>query len=163
MTTIELKGLREAIAKLDRATSDAVVKRILTAGAIHLYGKAKEYPPSTEANQPRGFNSVYSIRSRRAMNTWYQRGYGSKWVRKDGSIGSRQSSEQLQQNWSMRVLSNSAVIGNNASYGIYVQDERKQASFHKGRGWRTIQDITEKERDTVLQFAKREVDRELAK
>jgi len=155
---IEIRGMKEALAKLDRATSDAVIGRIIFSGLVHLNERAMSYPPSTEANQPRGFNSMYSIRTHRPMNTWYQRGYGSKWVRKDGSVKGRQSSEQLQQSWTARMRGKyTGVLGNDTTYGPYVQDEKKQARFHRARGWKTIQDIT------VLQFAKAEIDRALAR
>jgi hypothetical protein len=155
MSSIEIKGMKEALAKLDRATSDAVIHRILTGGSRHLMGKIKPYAPSSEANQPRSWTS-------KGRNSWYQRGYGSKWVRKNNSIAGRQSSEQLEQNWSIRVEKYQARVGNNASYGPYVQG-KEQASFHKARGWKTTDQVVDEEREPIVQFAKREVDRELSK
>jgi hypothetical protein len=157
MSSIEVKGLEEALNKLDRATGDAVIKRILTGGSSQIHKVVQVYPPSSEANTPKT-----SWKSG-GPNYWYQRGFGSKWIRKDGTINFNDSSEQITQRWTTEVGKYRAVLGSNVSYGRYVMDEAKQAKIHGERGWRTIQDIAEKERDEVLAFAKREIDKELAK
>lgn len=154
MPDIEIKGMREALDKLDRATSDAVISRIMWAGVVHIEGKVKPYPPSSAANSPKAWTSG-------GNNRWYERGYGSKWVRKDGSVRGRQSSEMHGRSWTVRVRRHMGVVGNDTTYGRYLQDEAKQARFHRARNWKTIQDVVEEERDTVVGFAKREIDREL--
>ena len=153
-TTIEIKGLN----KLLRALDPQKARRGMTTamhGAVNIVRHdLKSYPPVTEANQPRTFNSAYSlsgarssIKTRRtfarAANRWYQRGYGTKWARKDGSIGGRMTSEKLGSQWAQRVNQTprgiEGIVGNRASYARAVQDEERQASFHKARGWPTVQ------------------------
>jgi hypothetical protein len=87
------------------------------------------YPASTEANNP-------------ARNRWYERGYGGRWRRKDGTVGGRRTSETLGRKWATEVTDGGMVgrIGNNASYAPYVHDAAKQARFHGARGWRSADD-----------------------
>lgn len=153
MTAVYVKGLDQLLRKVDSVQGLRVAVRVLRASAVHIKGKVATYPAATIANQP----GAYPKR-------WYERGYGSKYARKSGGVGGRKTSETLGRKWTIAQRNGglTQVIGNNVSYGPYVQDEKKQARFHGARGWKTTQEVSEEEADTILNFVKAEIDKALA-
>lgn len=149
---VEIRGLDELTRRLDSFKDLKKVIPALEAGANHLEGVVKEYAPKSEANKPGGPGS-----------RWYQRGFGPRWARKDGTWGGRKTSEVLRSRWAVQSKNHGLtwIIGNNATYAKYVHGE-EQAHFHKDRGWKTIFDVVKQESDTVLNFVKDRVDRILA-
>ena len=105
--------------------------------AAQIKREVAKYPPLSEANMPRGFNTAYSIATRKSANRWYERGYGPRWARKDGSIGGSKRSEMLNRSWAIGGQHLGAVLGSKASYAPAVHHYAEQASFHKRRGWVT--------------------------
>jgi len=149
---VRVEGLDEIIRKID---SVAKLKRAvngLRAGAVHIEGKMKQYPGSSIANSPSN-----------PTGRWYERTYGPRWRRRDGSIGGRKTSEDLRSKWTIASEASGLrqVIGNNVSYGIHVQGE-KQAHFHAARGWKTTEQVAKEETDTVVNFVKSEIDKDLS-
>ena len=51
------------------------------------------------------------------------------------------------------------VVGNNASYGPYVQGDEDQAAFHTARGWQTVGQVAEAEAETVTQFVADQIEK----
>ena len=75
-----------------------------------------------------------------AGNPWYERGFGTKYRRKDGRITGRRTSEMMERKWS--IISRSAmkaVLMNKASYSGWVHDSDDQTSRHAATGWQTDQ------------------------
>jgi len=159
-SSVTIKGLDKLQDKLTSVAALRGAKNALKAGALHIKGKVAVYPELTDANRPRSFKSFFGLKTHRAINTWYQRGYGPKWARKDGSVGGRKTSETLGRRWTIASEASGLrqVIGNNASYGIDVQGE-KQAHFHAARGWKTTEQVAEQEEATVVAFVQAEVDK----
>jgi hypothetical protein len=124
---IEIKGLEEVVKRLGTDLRPALKKAALAIGE-QVRGKIAVYP-----TQPAPVNP----------DRWYQRGYGSKWRRKDGSVRGRATSEQLGQRWATRAKGWGAVVGNPASYAPVVQSEEKQAAIHKRTGWVTDVQVAE--------------------
>ena len=107
------------------------------AGAIE--GEIAPYPPTTAANRPRS-----NIATKRTL-PWYERGYGTRWLRRDGSIGGRKTSQQLGRSWGIKSKGSiGAVLGSRATYSPYVHSHEKQAKFHGARGWVTDKEAVEK-------------------
>jgi hypothetical protein len=130
MTTgIEVTGLDEVVKRLGKDLRP-VLKKVAFAIGKQVEGKINitAYP-----TQPAPVNP----------DRWYQRGYGSKWRRKDGSVGGRATSEQLGQRWATRAKGWGAVVGNPASYAPFVQSQEKQAAIHKATGWVTDVQVAE--------------------
>lgn len=148
--TSEIRGLDKLLRKLNNLASLRAAKRGLKAAALHIKGKIAKYPPSTEANIP-------------MQPRWYERGYGSKWMTAKGLVHGSKTSETLGRRWTIseRNAGLTQIVGNNVSYGPYVQDRDLQAKIHELNNWPTVQDVTEDESDTVLKFVKAEVDKEL--
>lgn len=83
------------------------------------------YPPSSEANIPN------------AKGRWYQRGYGPRWQRRDGSIGGRKTSELLNRSWGVFRATYGAWVGSRASYSPFVHSAAEQTRAHAARKWKT--------------------------
>ncbi len=152
-TNIEIRGWDKFRARIMGAT--AGLKSGVKAATVHIEGKVKSYPPATLANKPKTYKSGQ-------WNTWYQRGWGSKWALADGSWHGTKSSEQLQQKWATHYENDglTGIVGNNAKYAVYVMGERKeQAAALKTIGWKSVEDIAEQEHKTVQDFIKAEVDK----
>ncbi|KKW13404.1 MAG: hypothetical protein UY48_C0001G0025 [Candidatus Gottesmanbacteria bacterium GW2011_GWB1_49_7] len=145
------RGIGKLLRKLDSLEGMAIAVRALRAGALHVKGKIARYPPSSIANSP-------------GQRRWYERGYGPRWRRRDNSIGGSKTSETLGRRWTIGERSSGfqQVIGNNVSYGPYVQSEEKQARFHRARGWLTDEKVIDQEEKTILKFIKDEIDKALA-
>jgi len=145
---IEIEGLDKAIAKLVKAGKPKVLSAALKAAGLHVKGKVAVYPAATEANSPGN-----------PTGKWYERGYGPRWIRKRaGGIGGSKTSETLGRKWTVdQPDSFSVVIGNNVSYGPYVQDPEKQASFHAAHGWKTTEQVVKEETDAVMDFIRKEI------
>jgi hypothetical protein len=150
-----IKGMDKLVRKLDTVAKLKGAKRGLKAGAVHVMGKIKQYPPQTLANSPNN-----------PTGRWYERSYGPRWLRKrDGTVGGRKTSERLDTKWTTasRAGGLQQVIGNNASYAPYVHSAEKQAGFHGDRGWLTDEQVLKSEGEEVLAFIQAEVEKELAR
>lgn len=154
--TITVKGISELQAKFERI--EPAVRRGVSAAAVHVYGKAKIYPPSTAANAPRTYQKG-------ARNTWYERGWGSKWAIKAGGWHGHKSSENLMAKWTSKISNHglTATIGNNASYAPYVQGADEQTKAMKVIGWKDVGTIVEEEAPRVENFIRGEIQKELNK
>lgn len=101
---------------------------------------------------------------RRNPNRWYERGYGPRWRRRDGSIGGRRTSEQMDRRWDVRPYGGTgAQVRNLASYSGYVQSAARQTAQHRTTGWKTDQwGIDQVVRDgTVERIVTQEIERVL--
>ena len=150
---VRIEGMDKLLRKLDNVSSLRSAKRALKAGAIHIKGVIAVYPPSDAANSPSNVDG-----------RWYERGYGPRWRRKrDGTVGGYKTSETLGKKWTTQEKKGGLqqVIGNNVSYGGWVQSDEKQSKVMAGRGWITDEQAIEQEGDTVLGFVKDEIDKDL--
>jgi hypothetical protein len=145
--TIQIRGLDRIQGKLKDLEAMRPVKAALKAAGLHIKGKVNVYPPASEANRPR-------------KGGWYERGYGPRWYG-----GGKKTSQTLGRKWTIgeRDGGMTVIVGNNVSYGPFVQDRDVQAWFHKKRGWKTIQDVAEQEADFVAEFVGKEIDKVLDK
>ena len=143
--TIQIEGIDAVVDKLNTIEQLRGFQAALTQVGQHVRDKIKTYPQSTDANSPRDFVPG-------GKNTWYQRGYGPKWVRKDGTVGGRKTTEFLKQSWGVQATNTQVVIGTKVTYAPYVHDEETQADFHKRRGWKTVQTIAKEEEPAVRAF-----------
>lgn len=74
-------------------------------------------------------------------DTWYERGYGPKRRRKDGSITGRKTSEMLGRRWTIASRSRMIVVlMNTASYAANVHDSDEQSAVMQAIGWKTDAD-----------------------
>ena len=149
-SNVEIKGLDQLTGKIKTMTDLRAFDNGLREGAILVKAKVAKYPAATSANAPNGH--------------WYQRGYGPKWRVKSGDVHGRASSETLGRKWTMvkrGILT--FIVGNNVSYGRFVQSDDDQASFHKRRGWPTIETVARLYSKQVLGLVKKNLDQALEK
>lgn len=153
MASITIKGLDKLEKRLGEIKPGVVAG--IKAVAVHIEGKVKKYPKSTAANAPKQYSPGQ-------WNTWYERGWGSKWATKDGWHGNK-SSEQLGQKWTTKISNGglTATIGNNASYARYVHGGQDQSQAMKRIGWKTDEETAEEEVPTVEKFIKEQIERSL--
>jgi len=133
MNSVTIEGL-PSLTRLLNADLNKAVGAATFAIAAEIQNRLAPYPAASEANRPRSWQSG-------GPNQWYERGYGPRWVRKDGSINGRKTSQTLNRRWSIQRGVRSATLWNKAGYSGFVHDANIQAAFHKRRGWRTDQDV----------------------
>ena len=143
---VRIEGLEPILRKLDNLEDLKKIRPALKAGAVHVMGAIKPYPPESIANKPSN-----------PTGRWYKRGYGTRTATGRGYP----TSERLKAGWAVKSRDRgfTQVVGNDTSYGPFVQSAEKQAKIHKQRGWKTDQQVVEEEADTVLDFIKDEVDK----
>ncbi len=110
---IEVRGLEELQKRLGIDPLD-VVEPAIQRATVRIEGRMKEYPPVRPGQR-------------------YRRGTDPR-------------SERLGQRWTQRVMRDASSVtgevGNNASYGPWVQSHEFQAWMHRGR-WTTDQQALE--------------------
>lgn len=58
----------------------------------------------------------------------------------------------LKRGWTTRVSGTYGVLGNATPYAPYVQDEPRQAWFHKAHGWQTIQTVAKNNTPRIVKI-----------
>jgi hypothetical protein len=124
ITTANLNAYSDLVRELLPALQAAAV------GYLEAFrNELTPYPSSSEANSPN------------ARGRWYERGYGPKWTRKDGSTGGRKTSQMLGRSWSVAPTGGGAHLWSRAGYSAIVHRDPasdlrpRQAGVHGRRGW----------------------------
>jgi predicted GTPase len=150
VSEIEIKGIKELVGRLEG------VERSLAAGieaaAIHVKGKVAEAPPVRRGPMP------MTPRQR----AWFLMALREGLIEVPWRRGSSPLSERLSQSWTSEMRDErSAVVGNDTSYGPFVQDREKQSRYHEETGWKTIQAVAEAEaekaRDIVASVVRKAI------
>jgi hypothetical protein len=151
--SIQIKGLERIAGKIKDAEPRMWMEGAMQAAVSDVKAWVAKYPPKSSANEPSD------------VLPWYQRGYGTRWRRLDGTTGGSKTSETLGRRWTQRVENHGlrGIAGNNATYVRAVQDEDRQATFHKERGWRTVQDAVREKAPSVVAKLTQAIERILAK
>lgn len=124
MLEIDVQGDTEALNELRTAIERAIPVSLFA--AANIFVDAVSPYPAAPSN-----NGEY----------WYERGYGPRWKRKDGSIGGRKTSETLGRRWDIQERGRNTIIASNsASYAGWVHDSVDQAKIHEATGWHTDKD-----------------------
>jgi hypothetical protein len=161
--TINVTGSEAIRKKLEGMSGLTFLHPALLLGAEHIKAKMRYYPPITEGNTPREFNTIRATGGG-YRNTWYQRTLGMWTVYKDGSTSVNRTSEDLRGRWTINEeTALRIIIGNDTSYGPLVQDRAQQAWFHQAHGWQTAQDVIDSEAHKVLEFVAAYIDKYLTK
>ena len=135
---IEIKGLDKLVKKINTLEKMDAVKAALKQSATFLAGKMAEYPSQTAANQP--------------PVPYYIRGRGTQTA--SGNLG---NSEDLGQKWrgakpQIRNKGFTVAIGTNVSYAPFVQAHDRQARWMKSIGWKTDQQVLDKNKDKAKEY-----------
>jgi hypothetical protein len=144
--SIEIKGMDKIQAKLRQLEPRQYAQATMQACVTELKGYIAQYPPATDANNP-------------YARKWYERGYGPRWHRADGSVGGIKSSQTLGRRWTTKVedMGMRGTVGNNATYAPYVQWGQKQPWYHKRTGWRTVEDAIREKGPRIQEIWRRAI------
>ena len=146
----QIIGDKELQAKLRRISDLSFLRPVISSEVTYVAGKISFQPNAPSKNKSPG-------------NSWYDRGYGPRWMRRDGSINGSQTSEDLPGSWKGKATSNTrGIIGNDASYAKWVQGPQ-QSAIMKKIGWKTTDTVVDEESEKVLKSIQKAVDNELRK
>jgi hypothetical protein len=120
MTAIEITGI-DAIIKALSGSLDDGMRPLLVGVAEETRGIIAPYPPQPAPANPRSY---------------YVRGTGTVYVRRDGSTRTTRTSETLGRRWAVRPRGAAVVLENTASYAAYVHGAQDQTRRHKAAGWK---------------------------
>jgi len=161
-TVMEVERLDELLDALEQSPelAEQYLRLAMQLSLLAIEGRVSVYPPATEANRPRPFVSGGG-----SDNRWYERGYGPRWARKDGTVGGRKTSRFLGRQWITQVNvveeGIEGVMGNSTPYAEYVQG-REQARFHARRGWLTLDDAVAQSEEDIAAAVSTAADKLLA-
>ncbi len=149
---ITIKGLDKLKKKLSPERYRKTVNAGLMAGALHYKAKIAIYPASPGGRR----RESWTPKQRR----WFF------WALNAGIIdvpyrrGTSPNSERLGQSWTVASrIWHTATVGNDTSYGPFVQDKEKQARYHKRTGWKTTQQVAKTESAAIVGKIENQVER----
>ena len=132
-------SLKEIMARVKKVIDDpAARRRVLLRAVLELKDLAAAYPVAGRWNSAPGT---------KGDNRWYQRGFGSRWLRKDGTFGGSNTSQRLQQSWNTEVQRQdefTASAFTDVTYAPYLLDEEKpRVNWAQSHGWQSLDEIQE--------------------
>ena len=135
---IQITGLEQLFRKLDHAAANATLMPPMQRGVLRLEAFMKVYPPAPSHSR-------------------YIRGYG---------FPGHPTSEKLGSKWTTKVDASSSGltgrVGNNVSYGPWVQSSMFQTRFHAATGWHTDDGAVRANEAAIVADFAAAVDRALA-
>ena len=150
ITSPDLRRAADKLAQLDGQV-DRVLKPTMGQALELLRGDIADYPRATAANRPPGINGY----------SWYERGFGTRTVTRR----SYPTSEELGRSWTTETEGGffgggvRGTVGTGVSYGPYVHDPDKQASFHTARGWPTTDEVVRENEKGIVGLFERAVNK----
>lgn len=122
-----IQGKLEDILPVARATLQAL--------AIEVKGKIAKAP-----KQPK-----HRMKMTRKQRAFVMRAIREGLIEVPWRRAMSAGSEALSKSWATEIENDGlrAVIGNDTSYGPFVQDRENQSLFHQQTGWITVQDVQE--------------------
>lgn len=112
-------------------------RRVLIRATLELADRMRVYPPEGAYNREPGT---------RGRGVWYQRQFGTRWRRKDGTMGGTDNSQRLQKSWKTEIQTRSEFVGSVSTavtYAPYLFDPEKRVSWAASHGWKTTKEIAE--------------------
>lgn len=155
--TIKIDGLEKIAAKYAKNIKPLIAKTTL-AIATEIHNQLAPYAPATTNNQPKKWEP-------KRWNSWYERGYGTRYVNKAGIVSGKRTSQTLGRRWQVRGKGLGARITNDATYSGFVYVKKTQARVHARHAWKTDEDIIKKIQSdgTVDKFIKKFIIDEIQK
>ena len=156
---VYIKGLDKLIGKLDSIAKLKTVKAGIKAGALHIKGKIADYPP-------RKYVSIKSVGGWKSekQRRWFF------WALRTGQIevpyrrGVSPMSQDLGGKWTIKERDGgmTAVVGNNVSYGPFVQSAANQSPMMRKIGWKTTEKVADEEGPRVRELIAKAIRKALA-
>lgn len=155
---IEIPGLTKLTKGLAVLAELEEAKEAVDVGANHLKATLQDYPPRRYVSiQEAG--GWASDKQRRFVIMAIRVGIIEFPYRR----GQSESSEDLADAWTIKREAKGlgARIGNDTSYGPFVQDAKEQSSMMEIIGWKTTEQVADEESDTVIEGILAAIDRAL--
>ena len=141
----------DAMQRLDRVLP--AISNGLLAGAVHVKGKLTRYPQQKHLTRKSVYGS--SFKSDRQRRWFFASGIHQTPYRRTRNLANRWSISS-----SMGGLTQ--IIGNNTSYGPYVQGPGMQSLYHRAQNWQTTDEVAEQESDKVAKLVLQAIQRAIA-
>ena len=160
---IEIRGLDELIAKLDRLGKMEAVRAVMAAAALYLKGKLAKYPTQRRLTRASVYGAPFqSMRQQR----WFFNALKTGEIEVPYHRGEAAQSERLGQSWTIEASDGglTQTIGNDTSYGPLVMGSYtggEQAEFMHQMGWTPYDEIVDYYEDEVVNRVKEAIDQEL--
>lgn len=157
---IEIHGMEELIAKLDRLEKLRAVIAVMRAAALYLKGKFAKYPSQKKITRERVYGSPFASDLQRR---WFFWALGSGELSIPYHRGEDAGSEAFGRSWAIRDEDGglTQIIGNDTSYGPYLMGDNEQSLFSQAMGWLTIDQVLQGYEDHVVDMVKQAIDQEL--
>lgn len=141
-----IPSIKEIVSRIKAVIDDPDSRRrVLTRAVLELKDLAAGYPVEGAWNRAPGT---------KGNNVWYQRQYGTRYKRKDGTIGERNTSQRLQKRWYTEVQRKdefSASAFTDVTYAPFLLDPNQRVNWAVGHGWQSLDEI---EKDYMPRFEK---------
>ena len=148
-TQIVIKGLDELVEKFDNIGSLKGVKAAMKNAGTHLKGEISRYPGRKHITiqQAGGWKSDKQRR-------WFFAALRSGEIEVPYRRGQSPGSEDLGQRWTVTTRNQgfTVIVGNNASYGPFVQAHDSQSRMMKVIGWKTDQQVLDENKHEVVGY-----------
>jgi len=132
-------------------------RRLLTRAVLELKDLASAYPEEGKWNSAPGS---------KGDGRWYQRNFGARYKRKDGSLGGRNNSQRLQKNWETEVQRRdefTASAFTAVTYAPFLLDPTKRVHWAAGHGWQSLDEIEQEYTPRFEKIALDEIDKQIGK
>lgn len=155
-TVIITPPISDIIKKIVAVIADpASRRRLLTLAVLELKDLAAGYPVAGAWNSAPGS---------RGDGRWYQRGYGSRWFRNDGSIGGNDTSQRLQESWRTEQRDEfTAAAFTEVTYAPYLLNKDERVHWAASHGWKSLGEIEEEYAPRFEKLALDEIDNQIGK
>lgn len=158
-------AIKEIMTKVTALVTDpAARKRILDKASVKLAALVAVYPAEGAWNKYPGS---------RNDGRWYQRGFGSRYMSKGGSIGGKpyfsgiggnNTSQDLQKSWQItRQDEYTASVHTGVTYAPYLLDPTQRVSWAAEHGWKSLDEIGEDFAPIFEETALKEIDAQIEK
>lgn len=132
-------------------------RRVLTRAVLELKDLAAAYPVEGAWNKAPGT---------RGNNRWYQRQFGTRWKRADGTLGGINNSQRLQKSWQTEIQRRdefSAAAFTDVTYAPFLLDDTKRVHWANSHGWQTLDEIEEEYTPRFEKIILDEIDKQIDK
>lgn len=136
-------------------------RRVLIRGSLELKDRYIVYPKAGKWNSAPGT---------KGNNVWYQRKFGTRYLRKDGTFGGRNTSENLQVSWQHSISADDykASVFTDVSYAPYLYAPLTAPKPHQVywaalHGWQDVDEIAENYAPRFVEIVSDEIDAQLRK
>ncbi len=148
--------LTELLKKINAVITDKDARRrLLNRAILELKDLASAYPEAGKWNSAPGTNND---------GRWYQRNFGTRYQRKNGTISGRNTSQRLKENWRIDLQGNSiASTYTEVTYAPYLLDPAQQVHWASPHGWQNLDEIEDEYAPRFEEIALEEIDKQIKK